>query len=242
MPLLDLDAELAEKLTEAELAEARPHVVGDLHRVRRGTWDPPPERPLAVLVLDGPLLLQRTIASSTGVELLGDGDIVLLGRDGAAPGFLEVDTTWLALDEAKVICLDDRFGRALRQWPKLGVEVMERTEQRTERVVTLNAISQHVRVDTRVLLALWYLSERWGHVTPDGVLLEVALTHRMLASVVGARRPSVTTAISQLQRTGRLERRDEGWLLLGAPPDVDGTLVAGPWSTSAVDGGPSLAG
>jgi hypothetical protein len=46
----------------------------------------------------------------------------------------------------------------------------------------------------------------------------MSLTHRSLANVVGARRPSVTTALSELQRRGRLARVDTGWLLLGRPP------------------------
>ena len=38
--------------------------------------------------------------------------------------------------------------------------------------------------------------------------------------MVGARRPSVTTALGQLIGRGEVERRpDGGWLLLGDPPE-----------------------
>ncbi|HEY6886353.1 MAG TPA: hypothetical protein VI300_01200, partial [Solirubrobacter sp.] len=42
-----------------------------------------------------------------------------------------------------------------------------------------------------------------------------------LAGMVGARRPSVTTALGQLISRGEVERRpDGGWLLLGDPPEA----------------------
>jgi CRP/FNR family transcriptional regulator, cyclic AMP receptor protein len=44
----------------------------------------------------------------------------------------------------------------------------------------------------------------------------------MLGQLVGARRPSVTAALSALERGGRIERRpDGGWILHGDPPGLD---------------------
>jgi len=43
--------------------------------------------------------------------------------------------------------------------------------------------------------------------------------------VVGAQRPSVTTALNELESAGRISRRPEGgWILHGEPPED----VAGP--------------
>ena len=42
----------------------------------------------------------------------------------------------------------------------------------------------------------------------------------MLATLVGARRPSVTTALAGLAREGLIERTTEGWLLHGDPDEV----------------------
>jgi hypothetical protein len=40
--------------------------------------------------------------------------------------------------------------------------------------------------------------------------------------MVGARRPSVTTALGQLMARGEIERRDDGeWLLLGEAPTAE---------------------
>jgi hypothetical protein len=71
-----------------------------------------------------------------------------------------------------------------------------------------------------MLVLLWVLAERWGRVSRDGVRVPVGLPHRMLATLVGARRPSVTTALAGLAREGLIERTAEGWLLHGDPDEV----------------------
>jgi hypothetical protein len=56
-------------------------------------------------------------------------------------------------------------------------------------------------------------------VVKDGVVVSLRLSHRTLAGMVGARRPSVTTALGQLMARGEIERRDDGeWVLKGRPP------------------------
>ncbi len=54
----------------------------------------------------------------------------------------------------------------------------------------------------------------WGRVTSEGVLLPLCLSHRMLGELVGARRPSVSTAAAALEKADRLIRRPDGtWLV-----------------------------
>ncbi|MDX6554241.1 MAG: family transcriptional regulator, cyclic receptor protein, partial [Miltoncostaeaceae bacterium] len=85
---------------------------------------------------------------------------------------------------------------------------------------TTQAISQLTRVDRRLKALFWHLAERWGRVSGDGVVVPLALTHRILGQLVGARRPTVSTALSELASSGELVRRDDGsWLLRGDPPD-----------------------
>jgi CRP/FNR family transcriptional regulator, cyclic AMP receptor protein len=98
--------------------------------------------------------------------------------------------------------------------------------------VVTQAIAHITRVDERLLALLWLLAERWGRVVPGGVLVSLRLPHRTLAGMVGARRPSVTTALGQLMARGAIERRQDGaWVLRGGPPagaaiaSEDGTAV-----------------
>ena len=59
------------------------------------------------------------------------------------------------------------------------------------------------RVERRLKALFWHLAERWGRVSGDGVIVPLALTHRILGQLVGARRPTVSTALSELaERAG----------------------------------------
>ena len=76
------------------------------------------------------------------------------------------------------------------------------------------AIAQLGRVDLRVLALLWHLADRWGTVTPDGVVLPLRLTHALLGRLVGAQRPTVTLALAQLGGAGDVSRREDGAFVL----------------------------
>jgi CRP-like cAMP-binding protein len=92
--------------------------------------------------------------------------------------------------------------------------LLERVEARARRLAAAKAIAQLTRVDHRLLAIFRQLGERWGKVTADGVLLPLCLSHRTLGELIGARRPTVSTAAAALARSGELTRRPDGsWLL-----------------------------
>jgi CRP/FNR family transcriptional regulator len=82
------------------------------------------------------------------------------------------------------------------------------------------AIALEARVERRLLLKLRQLAERWGRVTPEGVRLDLRLTHQELADMVGAVRESVTLALGRLARQGELEVRNRTILI--RRPGADG--------------------
>jgi hypothetical protein len=66
------------------------------------------------------------------------------------------------------------------------------------------------------------------------VIVPLALTHRILGQLVGARRPTVSTALSELADRGELVRRPDGsWLLRGDPPDAESLARKPPASQAA---------
>jgi CRP-like cAMP-binding protein len=89
----------------------------------------------------------------------------------------------------------------------------------------LNATSNVKRVDIRLLALLWYIAERWGRMTSRGAVVTSHLTHTQLASLVGARRPSVTTSLKRLEARGLIAREGEGVVVLD-PPAVAAELDA----------------
>jgi CRP-like cAMP-binding protein len=80
------------------------------------------------------------------------------------------------------------------------------------------AIVQKPRVDMRLHMLFWHMAGRWGRVRSDGVILPLTLTHNVLAELVAARRPTVTSALSELAKRELVRPADSGWLLSGNPP------------------------
>lgn len=117
-----------------------------------------------------------------------------------------------------------RFGEDL--------EAVERAIRRSRRLVVNMAIIHQARVDDRLLLLFWHFAGRWGRVRGDGVLLPFRLTHTVLADLVAARRPTVTSALSDLSRRGLVRAIGEGWLLTGSPPRAIERSIADGHSTA----------
>jgi CRP/FNR family transcriptional regulator, cyclic AMP receptor protein len=221
--ILHEDPDLARRIDERDVMLAARQTVGTLEEVPVGDWSPATlnqgKSLYGGLVLSGLLVRELSVAGGTSAELLGAGDLVLpLDADETVP-FVVPETHWSVLERARIAWLDAPFGVALRRWPELGAVLLERSQRRFSRLALSQAVSQLTRVDERVLIELWHLAERWGRVRPDGVLLPVRLTHRVLGRLIGARRPSVTTAVGSLERRGLLTRQAAGgWLLHGSPP------------------------
>jgi hypothetical protein len=236
-PLLDLDADLGRHLPPERVAAARAEIAVRVVSLRRGPWcverlagaDP---RHLGLLVIDG-LIGREVLADDvTSLELVGPGDVVRPWDEATDVPLLRAVVRWNALADARLAILDREVAARLARHPEIYAALMERFAGRTRRVATLGAISQLNRVDRRVLLLLWHLAERWGRVTPAGVVVPLALSHRMLAQLVGARRPTVSTALGELARAGEVVRAPDGtWLLTGSPagePDERSTRFVPP--------------
>ena len=128
---------------------------------------------------------------------------------------------WSVLSPSAFAVLDRRFAAELARWPEVTAALFDRLSERSLRLATTQAISQLTRVDRRLKALLWHLAERWGRVSGDGVIVPLALTHRILGQLVGARRPTVSTALGELAERGELTRRVDGsWVLRGSPPDA----------------------
>jgi Crp-like helix-turn-helix domain len=72
---------------------------------------------------------------------------------------------------------------------------------------------------------LWLLAERWGYVSTMGTHLRLDLTHETLGSLVGARRPTITLAVSELVDRGALIKQQQGWLLIEPPAQPTASMA-----------------
>ena len=225
IPLLEADAELGEGLVDGELEAATRTIAVHAHTLEPGPWDPSEERwpvrpALGLLILEGVMTRDIVFAGRTTTELLGAGDVLRPWEDDVQFDPLPFGVAWHIHEPTRVALLDSRVALATARWPVLAGALSGRHVRRARGLAFQLAIAQLPRVDDRLLVLLWALAERWGRVSPAGVRLPLALPHRTLATLVGARRPSVTTALSGLARDGLVERTEEGWLLHGDPADV----------------------
>jgi CRP/FNR family cyclic AMP-dependent transcriptional regulator len=232
IPLLDLDPDLGRLLPAERVAEARTALQVHVSVVRRGPWDAARlssagRGHLGLLVLDGVLAREILLADTISTELVGAGDLLSPWHEADGSVLLAHDIRWTVLDDLRVAVLDHRSASRLGRFPEVNSVLLERMSARVQRMGVSQAISQLNGVDRRLLALFWHLAARWGRVTPDGVAVPMALSHRLLADLVGARRPTVTTALTRLAERGELlHREDATWLLTGLPIGIPTSQVA----------------
>ena len=219
--LPDVDPDLAHDLDPRRAREAAQRLYVRVTDIPRGRWVPDHGggQPIGLLVLDGLLLREATVGDHPAAELIGPGDVIRAWDDDEQEELLPRSVAWTALAPTRVAVIDRALAVRAAQWPEVFAALLDRAARRAERLVVLQAIAHLTRVDDRLLALMWCLAERWGRVVPHGVVVSLRLSHRTLAGMVGARRPSVTTALGQLLARGEIERRDDGeWVLRGTPP------------------------
>jgi hypothetical protein len=224
--LLEADPDLGAHLSAPRRAEAERELIVRTHRLPVGPWDVSrlagaANDHVGLLILDGVLARELVVADHVSAELLGPGDLVRPWQDSDRSALLPVDAVWSVLSTLTVAVLDRRFAAEAARYPEINSALFERLGERSLRLAITQAISQLTRVDRRLKALFWHLAERWGRVSGDGVVVPLGLTHRILGQLVGARRPTVSTALSELAERGELVRRPDGsWLLRGDPPDA----------------------
>jgi CRP/FNR family transcriptional regulator, cyclic AMP receptor protein len=200
-------------------------VVVDAALVPRGLWEPgelrakdqPP--PTALVVLDGYLIHTVSVHGRLGSELVGPGDVLCPWSADADLECLPRRERWRVLEPLELAVLDRRFEAIAARLPGVMSELIRRQGRQARALATHRALLQVPGLGNRLLLMLWCLAERWGRVLPDRRLLPLRLTHGTLAELVGAQRPSVTLALQELERAGRVSRDQRGgWIVAGAPP------------------------
>lgn len=227
LALIDHDPELGQLLDAERLEQARRELVVRVLTIGAGEWgaatrlagaDP---GHVGLLMLQGLMSREVVVSDHVSAELLGPGDIVRPWGLGSDAQLLQSEVRWMILAPSRVALLDRDLAVRLGRYPEVNTVLIDRMSDRAQRLATTQAICQLNRVDRRLLALFWFLAERWGRVSPDGVTVPLVLSHRMLAQLVGARRPTVSTALGDLARRGELLRRADGtWLLTGDPVGV----------------------
>jgi CRP/FNR family transcriptional regulator, cyclic AMP receptor protein len=232
--LLDLDPDLGQLLEEPRHTAARNELLVRRLTLSRGSWaggelsSASPDH-VGLLVTEGAIAREVVLADTVSTELLGPGDLIRPWSPVHAAPLLGQQVRWQVLAEARLAVLNRAFGVAVLRYPEINSMLLDRLNRRAERLATMKAITQLNSVDRRLLALFWHLAEDWGRMTADGVLVPLAISHRLLGELVGARRPTVSTAAAKLAGDGKLVRRCDGtWLLPAEGPDGIATNVVQP--------------
>jgi CRP/FNR family cyclic AMP-dependent transcriptional regulator len=220
-----VDPDLAGDMNDERISAARSHAIATIETLAPGAWPAraldiiEPRGALGLLVVDGLISRDVSIGSVSFTELIGEGEILRPWDTRTELSTEPPEITWTVLMTARIAILDHRFVARTTRWPELTTALLGRAVMRSRSLAVQLAICNVQRVEARLLLLMWHLAERWGRVSRDGIVLPLQLTHRMLASLVGARRPTVTTALKELSLQSRVSRREDGmWVLHGEPP------------------------
>jgi hypothetical protein len=226
--VLDEDPELAELVGQARLDAARTSSNAAVISIAVGGWKDPAAAPQAarggygLLVLDGLVVRRVGFDGRWGAELLGPGDLLRPweGDGDSISGTLPFETYWRVMNPLRIAVLDLPWAARMATYPQVGGELTGRALKRSRRLVTSMAIVQVPRLDDRLWMIFWELADRWGRVHPDGVHLDLPLTHELLSHLAAARRPSVSGALTRLAERGHVKRVGRAWVLVGDPPGL----------------------
>ena len=231
--VLEVDPDLADGLNRQQQLFARTAAVARVDFLEPGDWRGDEEYPeasghLGLLVLEGLLARDMRVGDRACIELLGPGDLLRPWVKVAAYSSVPIDSHWTVMETTRVAVLDRRFAATIARYPEVAGTILDRMMARSRWLAFHLAVCHLRLIEERLLVMLWHFADRWGRVTPDGVVVPLRITHKMLAGVVGAQRPSVTTALSALRREGLVERLPDGtWRLHGSPPESLGHIEEG---------------
>lgn len=223
--IIDADPDLGELLDRSEREQARRETVTRVRHLSPGKWMAvdayePEVHHQGFLMVDGLLSREVEVLGRRCVELIGDADVLRPWGWDPTGSHVNAEVEWVVLEPTRMAVLDHALVAQMSPWPQLGLELFARGTRRAHWLAVSLAIAHHPRVDDRLLLTLWQVAERWGRVRPDGISVPLPLSHERLATLVGAHRPAVTTAMGELTRAGLVSRGgDRYWVLHGDPPE-----------------------
>lgn len=225
--ILQADPQLAKSIPQSTREDAAIYTFAHAFWLEPGEWQPPSaggegSGHLGLLVLDGFLVRHVRVVDRPPAELLGPGDLLHPWEPDHTEPFI-AGARWDVLEPAHLAVLDRRFAAVIGRWPDLVGALFSRAIARSRSLLLNLAIGQLVGVDLRLLVLLWHIAERWGEHDEggarDGCVVPVHLTHQLLASLISAQRPTVTSALAGLTEKGLISRNDAGLIVLhGEPP------------------------
>lgn len=186
-----------------------------------------PERDLSILEARLPIVfwprgaeIPDPLTRPDHLYLVREGRIALFER--TAPGheimvtLLEAGAVYSTLGHASLPSVSSLEGSAvsplpahaleslMARYPRLGRNLAGMLSDLAQMLGETVALVSEMKVEDRLRARLHQLAERFGVAAPEGVRLQLDLTHAQWASLVGASREAVTTAFGKLRAQGAI--------------------------------------
>ena len=186
-----------------------------------------PERDLGILEARLPIVfwprgaeIPDPLTRPDHLYLVREGRIALFER--TAPGheimvtLLESGAVYSTLGHATLPSVASLDGSAvsplpahaleslMARYPRLGRNLAGMLSDLAQMLGETVALVSEMKVEDRLRARLHQLAERFGVAAPEGVRLQLDLTHAQWASLVGASREAVTTAFGKLRTQGAI--------------------------------------
>jgi CRP/FNR family transcriptional regulator, cyclic AMP receptor protein len=171
------------------------------------------------LIVNGIVLKETTLAGRSALELLGRGDLLAPPLTPARQLESRALSRYLAHGQVSLAAIENHVRQAARRWPGIADYLHDRLARQTHHASMHLAMLHLPRIEDRLIALFADLAERFGHMTADGVLIDVPLTHEIIGGLVGSRRPTVSLALRQLSSNGTVER------IAGARWKLDRSIV-----------------
>lgn len=172
------------------------------------------------LIVDGVVLKETTLTGRSALELLGRGDLLAPPLTPARQLESRAVSRYLAHGLVSLAAIEDNVRQAAQRWPGIADFLHDRLARQTHHASMHLAMLHLPRIEDRLIALFADLGERFGHMTADGILIELPLKHEIIGGLVGSRRPTVTLALQQLASNGVIERLgDDRW-------KADRTIIA----------------
>jgi CRP-like cAMP-binding protein len=217
--LFDVAPEMERAVPPDDRQLARRVLVAHAVAARTGPLEPMVTHPVTgapglAIVLEGLVLRNTHLGARVVTEILGAGDVIDTRDDDVEPSLVPTRTDYVVHRTATLAFLGERFAAGARRWPGLYDALHAQLARQRRRASTHLAILQLPRVEDRVTRLFSQFADRWGRVTPEGLVVDLPLTHELIGQIIGGRRPTVSLALAELAGAGVLARRDDGsWLL-----------------------------
>jgi CRP/FNR family transcriptional regulator, cyclic AMP receptor protein len=221
--LLTADRSLADAIPPAARDDAAVYAFAHTTWLEPGVWEPARDGGsdlaghLGMLVLEGFLARHVRVVGRPPAELFGPGDLLHPWEPDHCEPFV-AGARWDVLEPTRLAVLDRRFAAVVGRWPDVIAALFSRAIARSRSLVLHLAIGQLVGIEIRLLVLLWHIAERWGDHdgagAADGCVVPVHLTHQLLAALISAQRPTVTSALASLTARGLISRRRDGLIVL----------------------------